>query len=1077
MNNILYLWISAIMLIGPFASAEETPAFVPHHWHDDFENGTIGGWASYPPFQDIAYDYSILCGYYRDPKDLTGYVASGEFFYPVGLGAPESAGANAYYCLRAYRPNSTTSQRIGFVRRVSFYTAEDSVLHFDYWLKLTASDADLLVELAAGDGKRYRHKITDVARESWGQIKIPINKFKNENQSPHHGLELQAITIIAELEHGDPAIVHHFAIDNVRLKCMRRAEFIFYEPEGFRYKHWNLTFCPKHYYPGDYLNLNLSTPIPVTRVTASLQDFTGRELATNIQLSKRGERWISKEIYRFSKPDSRGPMKLIVTGKTESGELVRSDLRLWYLDCPKSREHPRLFFGQADIQKLRERTEREPYKPIWDRLVNQAKNARANEIPVDGQIEYLHADYLISDVVPYFSVLRSNAGYIFQNAFVYAISGEEAAGAYAKEGLLCMANWRQWVHPWFRTQGRKSYYPVGIAAMELGMTYDLIYPLLSQEERVQARRGIIRNGVANSWQEYFIDNRIPNHTSNWISHCTAGPLVALMAFYDELNADDIEPNGEPYFSGLAEKFLTHIQATLKSDGGYGEGYGYQNFTFSTAWPALAALQNNFGVETLSEYLYFDRAYLYPLYISYSNWNRLLDMGDSGGSRSASSNWIWFAWNHRHPLLKWFCDQMPGNDFSDFLYMDDSIDSEFTKDLPPCRIFPEKGNVVFRSGWSDDDIIFNYRAGPHYNHTHADQGSFRLRAYGEELASEAGPGSYYKDPYYWSYFIQSAGHNTILVDGDTESQESGDFCDEIIAFQNRALLENVFISNPVSIIRSELGKVYRADLEKMTRSVYFVRSKYFVIHDTIQSENNPHCYTWQLHPPRKEGLSIDGKTAIYQGEKAWLHINVLEPKDPIMTIKDMPISFYDYNQFPKKPLEPRAVLQVSNYTPLNDKGFLVVLTPGRLNDAKPKRINNISGQGFQAVEIQLNEFLEKIYFASSGKIQSDVNTDAYSAYTKYSGANLTAMAFDTGTHLSIGAASLLTSNNPITVSCLIEDKGEHWKISSKQKTTIKIRKHRAGSATVSGNGIVIKVKGAYYVIRLEAGDTLLEINYD
>src|SRR5690606_217807 len=138
-------------------------------------------------------------------------------------------------------------------------------------------------------------------------------------------------------------------------------------------------------------------------------------------------------------------------------------------------------------------------------------------------------------------------------------------------------------------------------------------------------------------------------------------------------------------------------------------------------------------------------------------------------------------------LNWFYASSPGQSWEDILWSREEIFDRAAdpSDLPPTRIFPDKGNMVFRTGWNDDDTVLVYRAGPNFNHTHADQGSFRLYSLGEHLVSEGTYGTYYSNPYYWSYFIQSAAHNVILIDDNPESQLFGDFANEVSAFTRYA----------------------------------------------------------------------------------------------------------------------------------------------------------------------------------------------------------------------------------------------------------------------------------------------------
>jgi hypothetical protein len=496
----------------------------------------------------------------------------------------------------------------------------------------------------------------------------------------------------------------------------------------------------------------------------------------------------------------------------------------------------------------------------------------------------------------------------------------------------------------------------------------LIHPLLSQEEARAIREGVIRNGIENAYQEYFIDNRVPNHTSNWVSHCTAGPLVALCSFYPDAEGDE-KANIDRLFSGLAEKFFAHCKATFTPDGGYGEGYAYQNFTLESASPFLAALENLSGKNNLAEKLHIAQSYLFPLYISVEGGKTLLDMGDSSDSSGVKTNWAWLSRRLDDPILKNFYHSSPGSDWEDFLWMEEEPNTSGPESLPASRYFPDKGAVVFRTGWGEDDAVLHYRAGPHFNHTHADQGNFRLWAFGEEIVSEAGKAGYYTDPYYWSYFIQAGGHNTILADGNSESQEFGDFKNEVVAFDRRAKIEKVHLSDPFNVVVSELAPVYRGSfrgvLERFTRTVCFVHPGYVIVWDRLKS-NGDQTYQWQLFPPKMEGFSTGGRKALYKGEKAELGIQVLAPENAPLHALKRPIQMGEYAEYPKKPLNPRVALQIDGGGAEEGLEFLVALLPTPLDGGRSYQSERIIREGAQIIRITRSEGIDEIVFDEANK---------------------------------------------------------------------------------------------------------------
>jgi len=83
---------------------------------------------------------------------------------------------------------------------------------------------------------------------------------------------------------------------------------------------------------------------------------------------------------------------------------------------------------------------------------------------------------------------------------------------------------------------------------------------------------------------------------------------------------------------------------------------------------------------------------------------------------------------------------------------------------PSRVFPWAGHVVMRSGWDRNAHWSFFDIGPYgTNHQHRDKLHLSVSAYGRDLLVDGGVDSYMTDR--WRrYFVGSAAHNVILVDG-------------------------------------------------------------------------------------------------------------------------------------------------------------------------------------------------------------------------------------------------------------------------------------------------------------------------
>ena len=411
--------------------------------------------------------------------------------------------------------------------------------------------------------------------------------------------------------------------------------------------------------------------------------------------------------------------------------------------------------------------------------------------------------------------------------------------------------------------------------------------------------------------------------------------------------DEPVPELALYTNGLLKKLEEHLAASYLGDGSYGEGISYQEFDLETTTVALIALERVFGFN------YWDRSHVkdslwYPISTLAKPISGSLDMGDTHYPAGHSIAPV--VARSRNPVFRWFYDLLDHNSLHDFLFADFSLPSQ-PPDAPGSRYFPQKGAVVFRTGWGEDDAILLYRAGPNFNHNHADQGSFLIRALGEELVTEGGYADYYKDPYYDSYFKQAIGHNTVLVDHDPESQEIAGTLGSLSGYPK---ITDVILSRSFDSLSSELQQVYRDRLRRFCRRVLFVKPEYFVIYDELAGNREPAQFDWLLHLPDRARVKADGSISLYRGSKSTLAVQKLLPADAAVHVENGHLRYSTFNPAaPPSPPEQPAILELSTKAPVTRTAFLVILAPTRTEEDARKftsalqPIDNSSWAGFES----------------------------------------------------------------------------------------------------------------------------------
>ena len=262
------------------------------------------------------------------------------------------------------------------------------------------------------------------------------------------------------------------------------------------------------------------------------------------------------------------------------------------------------------------------------------------------------------------------------------------------------------------------------------------------------------------------------------------------------------------FHSFCERILKNyalIQNAIGDDGGYGEGYGYYNFSMLSWSKSLPAVKNVFGVDLSAK---INRSYEELIWAGVVKDKKTFYFGDSGGDLRPLTNWAWLLPKYKDPLLGWFYNFMKnGETFMDVLYETEDVPKQYPFNKDPDRIFKDIGTTVFKSGWDRDDFVFVMRTGPFINHQHLDQGTFWLYDNGAAFIEERHGSNYYRQLLYQSRYIQPIAHSTILIDKNPQSQRTGDPFDFAKGFEDYAYHTHYLDGKNAAFSSGELGRLY------------------------------------------------------------------------------------------------------------------------------------------------------------------------------------------------------------------------------------------------------------------------------
>lgn len=157
------------------------------------------------------------------------------------------------------------------------------------------------------------------------------------------------------------------------------------------------------------------------------------------------------------------------------------------------------------------------------------------------------------------------------------------------------------------------------------------------------------------------------------------------------------------------------------------------------------------------------------------------------------------------------------------------------------------------------------------HGHADCLSFQLFKNGMGFLVDSGTYCYHTKPQWRYYFKSTAAHNTVEVNGESQSQYGGSF---LWLHKADGKLLNYSINDKCSIITASHNG-YKKNGVSHIRTLYFVKNKFLLIQDKINN-NQKNNFTWNYH--------LSNGCNLYKKEK---HYVVTNEKESIS------IQFYPY----------------------------------------------------------------------------------------------------------------------------------------------------------------------------------------
>lgn len=973
MRRLLTGYVFCLVLIVLAGNTFAVPALEPYTYTADFSGGSVGPWSSYPPSQDTAYDPTI---WVKNRLDADTNKA----------------------LFREITPNYNIDYMFGARKKFhNLYVDATSVLSFKAYIKSNRPVEGVRLRFGFADGTMQELDVPFTSIELWYSAQISFSNLIEDGKTH----KLDAVAFMALCPEADPENLLRFGLDDVSITGYRQADFTFISPEAHILDERPEQIAAVHFAEGGEIEIAGRAPFDAKNVEVTIsRALTGADRKTWKMKGKDGV-WSTK--IRLGKSSDVGSgiwrAKVIAISRDKEPQTSATDLVFLVKkeDAPDS--NPKILTTSEELPAVRERTESERMKNVWEGLVRNAEKRRSQRSTdvFKYNLDAYDDIYWLPTYGGYIQALYTPSQYIRSNAVVYGISGDTEAGNAACRALKMMAQWPSWVHPHILNQGQFTYWPVGQVLSDLAVGYDMAGDRLSQADRKLVASALYEKGLTQVFKEYVRDNRVSSNTSNWIGDVTGGGIMCALALMEEYSDRDLEP----YLTGMILKLNDLVQSGFDNDGAYGEGYSYLNHALHCINTVLPGLDRTFGIQFPSK-LYEAHKLLFYQWDAHTN--HLYDWGDTVTSLRSMSNFTWLLNKSGDPLLQWLYDKNPGSSDVDLLLLNKRHESEDIESLPTVTLFEDTGTAVFRSGFDEDAFIFVFRCGPFFNHQHFDQGSFFLADRGEEFLGEVGRSDYYEDPWYQKLVIQPGGHNCILIDGNPESQRAGDLLHDVPAWNDYARISDYMTFEDGAFVSGDLAPLYKGKVETLRRSVLYSAPRTIVLIDEIAGPEDASQMNLLFHPPHREDITVGGPGNVSITRPSGVLKMRSLAGDVNISAEKRPPTLYEFNGLDAVTMKPYGYVKMDSEIGAGTTAVTVMSTDdGVLNSLNSRRFNDL-------VLLNLGGVTCAVKTAPNGEMEIDGTvTDALVYATLENG--FRAMR---ATHVDDGGKSLFKAEYPVSI---------------------------------------------------------------
>jgi hypothetical protein len=421
-------------------STPTNPVLEPYTYYDDFANNELGAWASYPLWQDTAYDQKFHTG-------------------EIVLGDPNIS------IVQKVIPYSHVDNYAGAQKLLDMYLVPGATVSFRYFIKTNEHPKFLKVRFAAGKYGKLDVTIPHPKTNHWVRTTVTFKDFAEANPSiaGKKKIRIYALAFLTEIPKADPAMPFYLGLDDIKFKGARKVPFHFSTPAMYKLPEFKPLIPKKPYKKDQRFTIKGHWSVGAKRVTLQIFPYTDvprvnkKKPIYKAKLSKKSGLWKLNPI-KLSFPVG------LYLGKLAAwnGNTRLSQTEFTIHITPSKRKlagvHPRLIFDANRKKWIQKRFKKKRFQPVLKKIVRKAKKGRKN-YPLSSivyDLDQFPSKHWLPSWNAFGKHIYATGPALKYKALAYTFAHNHKAGEYAKNALVKFVGWPQWISPWLIRRGRFS---------------------------------------------------------------------------------------------------------------------------------------------------------------------------------------------------------------------------------------------------------------------------------------------------------------------------------------------------------------------------------------------------------------------------------------------------------------------------------------------------------------------------------------------------------------------------------------------------------------------------------------------